>query len=69
MRTAIGGQFGWGGTLLKRYEKCDLAKSYARLYISRAQRLAQAGQKSAVERKGKSQPDRILNNKGFWKEI
>ena len=32
--------------------------------IKGALRLAQAGQKSAVECKGKSQPDWILNSKG-----
>ena len=56
-KTAIAGQFGWGGTLLKRF----WVLKNAQLYINSAQRLAQLGQKSSVECKGKSQPDWIHN--------
>ncbi len=40
----------------------------ARKDNTRAQRSAQAGQKPAVERKGKSRPDRTLDNKGSGRE-
>jgi len=58
-KTSLGGQFRWGGSPLKRYEKYEYfwKKLVCSLFISGAQRLAQPGQKSGVERKSKSQPD------------
>ena len=48
--TTVGGQFGWGGTPLKRYQGRP--------------KVGSGGTEPAVECKGKSQPDWILNSKG-----
>ena len=68
-KTAIGGQFGWGGTPSKGYEKCDFwISSHARPYIDGAQRSTQAGQKSAGECKSKSWPDWNCSNTNSKRE-
>lgn len=58
-------------TSKERQQQVDSLAGAARGWndINRAQRLTQAGQKSAVECKGKSQPDCVFNNKRRKEEI